>query len=223
MKWLHSCRGKIQSHSTSTSLVCAPVGVHLAHGLLKVCVTLGDKYCTIDEFILNDIHLDILFIDAPSAGWGPGAQLNQSIGGTPCWIPSNGGQIPPGAVQGGQDGEPVYVARARHEGIIATPKTTIFSTNAHVSCYFHSISGVQALCCQANWYNRTVWPTCHTLVVNIHTPTTKYCAAAIHNGCQLLATPFHPMPCQPASQRKVNRYSLAVCTMRDPLQPAKFK
>lgn len=62
--------------------------------------------------------LALVLIDSVAAGWGPGAQLNQSFGGTPCWIPASNGQIPPGAVQGGQDGEPVYVARARHEGII---------------------------------------------------------------------------------------------------------
>lgn len=51
------------------------------------------------------------YVDSRIGGSGGGGG---GFGGAPCWIPSRGGQVPPGAVQGGQDGEPVYVARARH-------------------------------------------------------------------------------------------------------------
>lgn len=48
------------------------------------------------------------------------AQINDrfggSAGGTPCWVPASNGQVPPDAVQGGMDGEPLFVARAKHEG-----------------------------------------------------------------------------------------------------------
>lgn len=45
-------------------------------------------------------------------------------GAASCWIPSANGQVPPGALQGGQDqnGEPIYVARARHENCLIPGK-----------------------------------------------------------------------------------------------------
>jgi len=63
-------------------------------------------------------------------GWaGPGAALSQHTqqhysgsGGSPCWVPATNGQVPPGAVQGGQDGEALYVARARHQGALIPGK-----------------------------------------------------------------------------------------------------
>lgn len=47
----------------------------------------------------------------------PGMQA-PSGGGSAIWVDASGGQVPPGAVVGGQDcsGEPLYVARAQHEG-----------------------------------------------------------------------------------------------------------
>lgn len=43
-------------------------------------------------------------------------------GGAPCWIPAANGELPPGAVEGGIDGEPTFVARARHEGDLCPAK-----------------------------------------------------------------------------------------------------
>ncbi|XP_028164303.1 uncharacterized protein LOC114355567 isoform X2 [Ostrinia furnacalis] len=45
-------------------------------------------------------------------------------GGAGQWIDMTGGQVPPGAVVGGQDcsGEPLYVARASHEGAVIPGK-----------------------------------------------------------------------------------------------------
>lgn len=49
--------------------------------------------------------------NAPQYGGATGA-------GAPVWVDASGGQVPPGAVQGGQDvsGEPLFVIRASHEG-----------------------------------------------------------------------------------------------------------
>lgn len=40
------------------------------------------------------------------------------------WVDASAGQVPPGAVVGGQDcsGEPLYVARAQHEGAVIPGK-----------------------------------------------------------------------------------------------------
>lgn len=45
-------------------------------------------------------------------------------GGAPVWVDASGGQVPPGAVQGGQDvsGEPLFVIRASHEGAMLPGK-----------------------------------------------------------------------------------------------------
>lgn len=46
------------------------------------------------------------------------------MAGAGNWVDASGGQIPPGAVVGGQDcsGEPLYVARAQHEGALIPGK-----------------------------------------------------------------------------------------------------
>lgn len=55
---------------------------------------------------------------------GMSAQLHSGTGagGPACWVPSAGGQVPVSAVAGGQDGETLYVARARHEGALIPGK-----------------------------------------------------------------------------------------------------
>lgn len=50
------------------------------------------------------------------------AALQAGAGGAACWVPASGGQVPVAAVQGGQDGEPQFVARARHEGALIPGK-----------------------------------------------------------------------------------------------------
>ncbi|XP_045779513.1 uncharacterized protein LOC123877031 isoform X3 [Maniola jurtina] len=59
----------------------------------------------------------------PGAGGGyPG--VAPVSGGAGVWVDATSGQVPPGAVVGGQDcsGEPIYVARARHEGALIPGK-----------------------------------------------------------------------------------------------------
>lgn len=45
-------------------------------------------------------------------------------GGAGVWVDMTSGQVPPGAVIGGQDcsGEPLYVARAQHQGALIPGK-----------------------------------------------------------------------------------------------------
>lgn len=74
----------------------------------------------------------IFFIGAqPSA---PVAALLASSGGSggPAnWVPVNGGVIPPNAVEGGIDGETLYVGRASHEGALIPGKVV----PSHGVCY----------------------------------------------------------------------------------------
>ncbi|CAB3239749.1 unnamed protein product [Arctia plantaginis] len=58
---------------------------------------------------------------AAPPGYPGGASFGQAVGN---WVDAAGGAVPPGAVVGGQDcnGEPIYVARARHEGAVIPGK-----------------------------------------------------------------------------------------------------
>lgn len=57
------------------------------------------------------------------AAFGGGGPAGAAFGG-PVWVDASGGQVPPGAVQGGQDvsGEPMFVTRAQHEGAMIPGK-----------------------------------------------------------------------------------------------------
>lgn len=61
------------------------------------------------------------------------ALLTSSSGGSGAanWVPVNGGAIPPNAIEGGIDGEPIYVGRATHEGALIPGKVV----PAHGVCY----------------------------------------------------------------------------------------
>ncbi|CAF4789213.1 unnamed protein product [Pieris macdunnoughi] len=58
---------------------------------------------------------------APPPGYPGGAA---PVGGAGIWVDASSGQLPPGAVVGGQDcnGEPIYVVRAQHEGALIPGK-----------------------------------------------------------------------------------------------------
>lgn len=60
------------------------------------------------------------------------AIISPVSGGTPCWIAATGGEVPPEAVAGGQDGEALYVARARHEGALLPGKLVVSHGVAYV-------------------------------------------------------------------------------------------
>lgn len=60
----------------------------------------------------------------------PSAPADYQLGGT-CWMDATGGALPAGAVLGGDDGEPLYVGRANHEGALIPGKVK----PGHGVCY----------------------------------------------------------------------------------------
>nr|CAD7265734.1 unnamed protein product [Timema shepardi] len=55
------------------------------------------------------------------------------VGCEPAWVPSVGGQVPDGALPSGEteDGEPLFVGRAKHEGTLSVGKVQA----SHAVCY----------------------------------------------------------------------------------------
>lgn len=51
--------------------------------------------------------------------------------GNTCWCDASGGMVPPGAVEGGNDGETLFVGRAHHEGALIPGKVK----PGHSVCY----------------------------------------------------------------------------------------
>jgi len=74
-----------------------------------------------------------------NVGWMPGQPISTQgrsgfpSGGTPCWIPASNGEVPPDAPEGGIDGEPLFIARARHEGDLIPGKLVPSHRVAYVS------------------------------------------------------------------------------------------
>lgn len=66
-------------------------------------------------------------------GTAPSAPLDTAKldAGSACWCDASGGMVPPGAVEGGNDGEPLFVGRARHEGALIPGKVK----PGHSVCY----------------------------------------------------------------------------------------
>lgn len=64
-------------------------------------------------------------------GGGRGGGPMGGGGGNACWVPASGGELPPGAIVGGQDGEPIYIARARFNGALIPGKLV----PSHQVCY----------------------------------------------------------------------------------------
>ncbi|XP_055372435.1 C3 and PZP-like alpha-2-macroglobulin domain-containing protein 8 [Condylostylus longicornis] len=77
------------------------------------------------------------------AGAGPG-----------CWVAGSGGNVPPGAMEGGFDGEQLYIARARHEGALIPGKLH----PGHGVCYIpwggeeHACSDYEVLCSGSGYW-----------------------------------------------------------------------
>ncbi|XP_068083287.1 natterin-4 isoform X2 [Anabrus simplex] len=74
--------------------------------------------------------------------------------GSPTWVDTYAGQIPPTAVVGGYDNEQLYVGRANHGGALLPGKVV----PSHGACYVawggyeHRKENYQVLCgCQAMW------------------------------------------------------------------------
>lgn len=70
------------------------------------------------------------FLAGPAAGgWVP----PQTGVGAITWVQAQDGQVPPMAIPAGHDGEPVFVARARHEGSLTPGKMVPSHKVAYVS------------------------------------------------------------------------------------------
>ncbi|XP_012524783.1 uncharacterized protein LOC105830158 isoform X2 [Monomorium pharaonis] len=74
--------------------------------------------------------------------------------GSVCWCDASGGMVPPDAVEGGHDGESLFVGRAQHEGALIPGKVK----PSHSVCYVawggaeHGKSDYQVLCgCRPTW------------------------------------------------------------------------
>lgn len=84
-------------------------------------------------------------------GWSqPPLDARGGFGGSPCWVPSSNGAVPPDAVEGGRDGgETIFVARARHEGDLIPAKLKPSHGVAYVCIYtinnYHFNSNVSAV------------------------------------------------------------------------------
>lgn len=83
----------------------------------------------------------------------PSAPSERYTGST-CWCDASGGTIPPGALEGGNDGEPLFVGRASHEGALIPGKVK----PSHAVCYVawggaeHGKPEYQVLCgCNGRW------------------------------------------------------------------------
>ncbi len=69
--------------------------------------------------------------------WGgaehPISEYEVLVGGSGNWVQTSGDQIPPNAVPGGEteDGEPLFIGRANHEGSVTIGKVQ----PSHSSCY----------------------------------------------------------------------------------------
>ncbi|XP_044734516.1 uncharacterized protein LOC123296873 isoform X3 [Chrysoperla carnea] len=93
-------------------------------------------------------------VDAqPSAPSAPAPSGGGS--GAVCWVPAKSGEVPPTAVQGGQDnGEPLYVARAPHEGALIPGKLVASHGVAYVAWggAEHGKEEYEVLCdCACSW------------------------------------------------------------------------
>nr|XP_012150292.1 PREDICTED: uncharacterized protein LOC100878241 isoform X4 [Megachile rotundata] len=113
----------------------SPFGI----GYFGVCTGWGAS----GEWLIEDVN--------PSAPPPPVQGLEM---GATCWCDASGGMIPPAAVEGGKDDEPLYVGRAYHEGALLPGKVK----PGHSVCYVawggseHGKSEYQVLCdCNPQW------------------------------------------------------------------------
>ncbi|XP_074115912.1 uncharacterized protein LOC141538384 isoform X1 [Cotesia typhae] len=90
----------------------------------------------------------------PNMNASPSAPAELVAPGSICWCDATGGSMPPGAVEGGHDGEPLFVGRASHEGAMIPGKVK----PSHGVCYVawggeeHGKSEYQVLCgCKPQW------------------------------------------------------------------------
>ncbi|XP_032681078.1 C3 and PZP-like alpha-2-macroglobulin domain-containing protein 8 isoform X3 [Odontomachus brunneus] len=93
-------------------------------------------------------------IEDPDATPSAPMEVRGVDAGSECWCDASGGMVPPGAVEGGNDGETLFVGRARHEGALIPGKVK----PGHCVCYVawggaeHGKTDYQVLCgCNPVW------------------------------------------------------------------------
>ncbi|XP_018369129.1 PREDICTED: uncharacterized protein LOC108765092 isoform X4 [Trachymyrmex cornetzi] len=93
-------------------------------------------------------------IEDPSTTPSAPAEVRGLDAGSVCWCDASGGMVPPDAVEGGQDEEPLFVGRAHHEGALIPGKVK----PGHSVCYVawggaeHGKTDYQVLCgCKPTW------------------------------------------------------------------------
>ncbi|XP_049275696.1 uncharacterized protein LOC125760083 [Rhipicephalus sanguineus] len=79
-------------------------------------------------------------------------QVLVSNGAPLAWLPESKGAVPSGAIQGGKshDGEPLYIGRARHNGMLTIGKVHSSEGRLYVSfgCNEYSYTEYQVLVCK---------------------------------------------------------------------------
>ncbi|XP_018313269.1 uncharacterized protein [Mycetomoellerius zeteki] len=90
----------------------------------------------------------------PSTTPSAPAEVRGLDAGSVCWCDASGGMVPPDAVEGGHDEEPLFVGRAHHEGALIPGKVK----PGHSVCYVawggaeHGKTDYQVLCgCKPTW------------------------------------------------------------------------
>lgn len=105
-------------------------------------------------------------LEVGPAGEGPTPSApNPDLLSTDLWVDASSGAVPPNALEGGEDGEPLFVGRAEHEGALIPGKIK----SSHGVCYIpwggleHSKANYQVLCStDAKWMpasNKDIPPT----------------------------------------------------------------
>ncbi|KAL1472450.1 hypothetical protein MTO96_039318 [Rhipicephalus appendiculatus] len=79
-------------------------------------------------------------------------QVLVSNGAPLAWLPESNGAVPSGAIQGGKthDGEPLYIGRAKHNGMLIVGKVHPSKRRLYVSFDYkeHNYSEYQVLVCK---------------------------------------------------------------------------
>ncbi|XP_008546651.1 uncharacterized protein LOC103570631 isoform X1 [Microplitis demolitor] len=90
----------------------------------------------------------------PNVNARPSAPAELVTAGSICWCDASGSSMPPGAVAGGRDDEPLFIGRASHEGAMIPGKVK----PSHGVCYVawggqeHGKPVYQVLCgCNPQW------------------------------------------------------------------------
>ncbi|XP_043277426.1 uncharacterized protein [Venturia canescens] len=146
VRW-HENNLAVGKEGESTPFLAYQDSEHLRVGCFGVCTGWGAE---------GEWLVEARCIGGHGAQTGPAAPSAPAevSAGSVCWCDASGGMIPPGAVEGGRDDEPLFVGRAHHEGALIPGKVK----PSHSVCYVawgggeHGKSDYQVLCgCNPRW------------------------------------------------------------------------